>query len=198
MIEFRLLETMRLTAKGELYLLDRHLARLQNSAAFFSFPYDREKLLGAVDGIAATHKGPLRVRLQLARDGEFELDAGPLPLDNPRRLKLLAMPMDSSNPFLQHKTTNRSMYGADVEVLLMNERRQITETPIANVAVRRHGKWITPPVSCGLLPGVFRAELLARGELIEGVISLDDLVPNETVRCFNALRGVFDVPWIES
>ena len=37
-----------------------------------------------------------------------------------------------------------------------------------------------------------RAELLSRGEIEEAVIAADDLQRTEVVRCFNALRGVWD------
>jgi branched-subunit amino acid aminotransferase/4-amino-4-deoxychorismate lyase len=58
-----------------------------------------------------------------------------------------------------------------------------------NIAVFREGRWVTPQVSCGLLSGVMREELLERGEIVEGVILARELQPGEAVRCFNALRG---------
>jgi branched-subunit amino acid aminotransferase/4-amino-4-deoxychorismate lyase len=79
--------------------------------------------------------------------------------------------------------------------LIVNLRGEVTETTIANVAVLRHGRWVTPPVECGLLPGVMRAELLARGEIVEAVVRADELVMGETVRCFNAVRGVVDAKY---
>ena len=110
------------------------------------------------------------------------------------------MRVNSRDPFLYHKTTNRGIYeearrDCDIETdaILINERDEITETTIANIAVYRDRQWITPALSSGLLPGVGRAELLARGDILEGVIHIDDLMPGEPIRCFNALRGVFDL-----
>ena len=79
-----------------------------------------------------------------------------------------------------------------MDVILTNERGEVTETPIANIAVLRNHHWVTPMVSCGLLPGTMRANLLAEGHLVEGVIRVDELAPGETIRCFNSVRGVFD------
>ena len=191
--EFRLLGTMKVSTNGEVYLLERHLARLRVSAEFFSFQCDFEKLRDALRSAP-----PERLRLLLSRDGQYDLDSGPQPADNPRHLKLSPIRVDSADPFLYHKTTRRGLYeaarqgcDAETDVILVNERGEVTETTIANIAVQRNGRWITPSIACGLLPGVMRAELLAKGELVEGVIQSGELTPGETIRCFNALRGTW-------
>jgi para-aminobenzoate synthetase/4-amino-4-deoxychorismate lyase len=192
MTGFRLIETMRVSERGDVLLLERHLERLRLSAEFFSFKFDSVKLR------AGMPRTPGRFRVMLSPDGTLDVTVGPLPAGNPSCLKLSRVRVDSSDPFLYHKTTNRKIYdearqdcSEESDVVLVNERGEITETTIANIAVLRVGRWITPPVSCGLLPGVMRAELLSRGELAEGVILANELVGGETVRCFNALRSVF-------
>jgi branched-subunit amino acid aminotransferase/4-amino-4-deoxychorismate lyase len=127
------------------------------------------------------------------------LEFGPLPSDIPGILRVSQVRVDSRDRFLYHKTTRRGLYEAAREgcssgedVLLVNERNEVTEMTIANVAVFRGTKWVTPQISCGLLPGVMRAELLADGEIAEGVVRVDDLISGERIRCFNALRGVFE------
>ena len=129
------------------------------------------------------------------------VESGPLPAGHAKRLKLSSVRVNSDDVFLYHKTTNRGVYEAarrecddETDAILINERGEITETTITNVAAFRNGRWVTPQVSCGLLPGTMREELLARGEIVEGVIRADDVEPGELIRCFNALRGVFDVP----
>ena len=82
------------------------------------------------------------------------------------------------------------------EVVLWNERGEITEGTIFNVAVERDGVWVTPPVSCGLLGGVLRGVLLERGELVEGMISVEELRAAKRFRLFNSVRGVRDAGWI--
>jgi para-aminobenzoate synthetase/4-amino-4-deoxychorismate lyase len=189
MTDFRLFETMRVSEGGEVLLLERHLERLQHSAEFFSFKYDLAKLRDEIPQI------PGRVRLTLSPDGTFAVEVGPLPASNPRFLKLSRVRVNSKDPFLYHKTTNRKIYEDETDVILVNERGEITETAIANIAALREGLWITPRLSCGLLPGVMRAELLARGEIAEGVVRADDLADSELVRCFNALRGVWGMSY---
>jgi para-aminobenzoate synthetase/4-amino-4-deoxychorismate lyase len=197
MEDFRLIETMRVSETGEIHLLERHLLRLRQSARYFSFKYDSEKLRDAV--LSAAPREAACLRLLLSQDGAVDLNSGPLPTSRAERLRLSSVRVNSRDPFLYHKTTKRDIYeearrGFDEETdaILINERDEITESTIMNIAVYRDRQWITPALSCGLLPGVARAELLARGDLVEGVIHVEDLMQGEVVRCFNALRGVFD------
>ncbi|MFM8007271.1 MAG: aminotransferase class IV, partial [Dolichospermum sp.] len=80
------------------------------------------------------------------------------------KLGMCCTPIDSSNIFLYHKTTNRQVYEIAKasfpdcdDVLLWNERGEITETCIGNIVVDLNGELLTPPVQCGLLAGTFRA-----------------------------------------
>ena len=41
--------------------------------------------------------------------------------------------------------------------ILFNEKNEITETAVANLAFLISGEWVTPPISSGILPGVVRA-----------------------------------------
>jgi len=199
MDSFQLIETMRVSDRGEVYLLERHMDRLTRSARHFHFECNpgrvREAIVRSVpDG------GNVYLRLLLAIDGSVEVQAGSLPIGYVERLKLSKLRVDSADEFLYHKTTNRRVYDAArrecddaSDVILVNERGEITETTIMNIALFRAGCWVTPSASCGLLPGVMREELLARNEIVEGVIRADELQDGERVRCFNALRGRFEV-----
>jgi para-aminobenzoate synthetase/4-amino-4-deoxychorismate lyase len=104
--------------------------------------------------------------------------------------------VDVADPLLYHKTTRRAVYEAAAasrpdcgEVILWNADGYVTETAIANIAVCREGRWVTPPASEGLLPGTMRAELLARGIVVEGRIPADSLDAGSQLAAFNSLRG---------
>jgi para-aminobenzoate synthetase/4-amino-4-deoxychorismate lyase len=196
--DFRLIETMRVLENGEVFLLDRHLQRLRRSARHFSFKYDADRVGDAIREVSFRRAASLR--LLLSKSGEVETSSAPVPAGHAGRLKLSSVRVNSKDPFLYHKTTNREIYeearrgsAADTDVILLNERDELTETTITNIAVFRGGAWVTPALSCGLLPGVFRAELLARGDIVEGIIHPDDLNSSDPIRCFNALRGMFEV-----
>ncbi len=90
--------------------------------------------------------------------------------------------MDSRDKFLFHKTTNRSYFNKELtarpdcdDLIFWNERKEITESSIANLVIQIAGKLWTPPQSSGLLAGTLREELLAQGKIQERVISMDEL-----------------------
>jgi para-aminobenzoate synthetase/4-amino-4-deoxychorismate lyase len=204
--DFDLLETMKVSSGGTIHLLSRHLERLGGSARYFGFACDLAGIHQAVMTEASRQPEPAMLRLLLSRGGAHELQFKPLPSAGRPLVRLRPSPItvDSANPFLYHKTTARGIYqraragcGDEVDVILTNQRGEVTETTIANIAVLRKDRWVTPVVSCGLLPGTMRAHLLAEGQLVEGIIRLDELLPGEPIRCFNALRGVFEVAFWE-
>lgn len=178
-VEFELFETM-LVEDGEIFLLERHLERLKKSAAYFGF-----KNPPALDLRSAFKTAKLK--LNLRKDGRIETEISPIP--NPgglKRVSLATAPVNSSDRFLFHKTTRRDFYSDDV--ILWNERGEITESGIANVVVRINGELVTPPVSCGLLPGTFRAHLLDRGEIKERVITIEELKNASEIYLINSVR----------
>ncbi len=194
---FELFETLRWEPGRGYFLLARHLARLADSAAYFDLACDREAVAAALAAaVPSSAAEPMRVRLLLAADGSPRVEVSPL-LGGPARWRaaLAEAPVDSDDPFLFHKTTHRQLYeralaqrpGAD-EVILWNEHGEVTEGTRTNLVARLDGRLLTPPVSCGLLPGTFRAELLARGKLAERVLTLRDLERASAVYLVSSVR----------
>lgn len=184
---------MRVEAGGTMPLLDRHLARIANSAQILGFLCHSADLRAAIKRKAIKQNELCVFRLLLARDGSHELQVKPLPASQITRLVLSPTRVNSADPMLRHKTTARSLYDSarsglppDTDAILVNERGEVTETTIANIAVLRDGVWITPPISCGVLPGTMRAQLIEEGKIAEVVIP--GLLSGEPVRCFNAVR----------
>ena len=194
--EFSLLETLRWEPGQGFFLLERHLGRLAASARYFDLAIDpsavRARLAEAVAGLPpAVH----RVRL-VASEREISVEATLLEEDRrPWRVALARQPVRREDRFLYHKTTWRRTYeealaavpGAD-DVLLWNEAGELTEATRASLVVELDGRRWTPPVSCGLLPGTFRAELLARGEVAERQIRIADLPRLDRLWLVNSLR----------
>jgi para-aminobenzoate synthetase/4-amino-4-deoxychorismate lyase len=196
---FSLFESILWTPSEGYSLLDRHLRRMADSAVYFAYPFRVDQARETLDrlgrGLDPQHH---KVRLVLAGDGTFSGDAIPLariPKSNPARLKLALEPVRSDDLFLYHKTTHRITYTtarsgcADCdEIILWNERGEVTETTNANLAFELDGEWVTPPVSSGLLPGTYRAEMLERGELREKIIRVEDLPRCTKILVINSVR----------
>jgi para-aminobenzoate synthetase/4-amino-4-deoxychorismate lyase len=203
---FALLETMAFLPGEGFRRLEGHLARLAASARHFGFPHDGAAVERALRLVAARAAGASRVRLLLSGDGRVATEVAPLPsrAAGPLRVGLAARPVDASRSWLLHKTTRREVYeearasrpDCD-EVLLWNERGEVTEASVANVVLELGGARVTPPVSCGLLPGVERARALAEGRAREGIVRLGDLRGGMRLWLLSALRGVREAVLVE-
>ncbi|HZY40371.1 MAG TPA: chorismate-binding protein, partial [Anaerolineae bacterium] len=198
-----LIESILWTPDGSYCLLDRHLARLAESAEYFNSPIDLPAIQDQLAALGATlSPAAHKVRVSVTQRGHVSIAATPLseiPLPPVMRVKLAAQPIDSGNVFLYHKTTRRDVYEAARatqsdcdDVILWNERGEITESTIANVVVGLNGKRYTSPIDCGLLPGTFRADLIERGLIHERVISKEELFAATHVWLINSVRG-----WLE-
>ncbi|MCM3879299.1 MAG: aminodeoxychorismate synthase component I, partial [Vicinamibacterales bacterium] len=200
--QFDLLETLLWKPADGYLLLGRHLKRLLQSADYFGFHLDlldvREQLDVFAKGLA--HE-PHRVRLVVSKSGEVRIIAM---TQNPEEgfpeIAIAAGPIDASDLFLYHKTTHRKIYEDAVvarpgfsDVLLFNQRHEVTESTIANVAVSLNGELLTPPVSCGLLPGTLRGHLIGQGRLRERVLTVDDVLAADAVYLLNSVRGFHPV-----
>ncbi|WP_138758868.1 aminodeoxychorismate synthase component I [Modestobacter altitudinis] len=196
--DHRLVETLAHLPAGGPRNLDRHLARMADSADWFGFRFDRDAVPALVRQAVAGHAGPARVRVVLDRTGHVVAEASDLPGVGPGPVGLVVdhEPVDADSPWLQHKTTRRDPYRTRAlrhpeadDVVLVNQRGELTETTIANLAVRLDGRWWTPPTSSGCLPGVERGRLLDLGRLHERVLHVEDLVLAEELAVLSSLRG---------
>lgn len=194
---FELLETLLYEPGAGWLVLDEHLQRLASSAAYFAYRCDLDKVRRRLDQAVAGRTTPQRVRLLLARDGTVtvELFDAPAPPSQPWRVTLAPSPIAPDDRFLYHKTTRRVVYEAAraacpevADVLLFNPAGELTESTIANVVVELGGVRYTPPVSCGLLPGTFRARLLAEGVIQERVIRVEQLAGADQIWLINSVR----------
>ena len=202
-IEIELLETIRFDGE-RYYLLEEHLQRLRNSAEYFGISCDPDAIQMDLLQQAKTFDRSKRVRLLLDQQGVCKIEAAPLPASTILSIGFAADPVDAKHRFLYHKTTNRTVYEAAratrpecEDVILWNEGEEVTESTIANIAVRHNDQWFTPPVYCGLLPGTLRAALLREGRLQERVITKEELLGADEVRLINSVRGWVEVHWVE-
>lgn len=195
---FELFETLLL--ENAIYTLrSRHIARIVGSAEALGFRIEREALDRALYAFAAAHPaGRHRVRLLLARDGTVRIEGTPLTERDPSlvRVALADTPVSRNERSLFHKTTRRAVYDKHItahpdafDVLLWNDDGEITEFTRGNVVVQLDGKRWTPPVTSGLLPGTFRAELLGLERIAERVIHKSELARAEAIWFINSVRG---------
>jgi len=201
--EFEIFETMRASRAGGVRHRERHLKRLAASAACFGYAWDEAAANAYLDTACAMLDAgtDYRLRLALSAAGAFSVQHAPLSLlTEPVRVLLAPDATESGDLFLRHKTSVRSRYDAawrDAEAqgafdtLFFNERGELTEGGRTNVFVRVDGRWLTPALSCGLLPGVMRGVMLddPQWQASEAVVTRAMLEAADEIVVCNALRG---------
>jgi para-aminobenzoate synthetase/4-amino-4-deoxychorismate lyase len=162
-------------------------------------PLRKETLKEYLDQISSGYRTTQRVRVLLDQDGKLDAESSAfdlLEIKQVLRVRLAREPVQSGNVFLFHKTTRREVYEAARQgledrddVLLYNEKGELTECTIGNLVVELEGRLFTPPISCGVLAGTFRAHLLETGQVVERTIPIEQL--NKCTRVFrvNSVRG---------
>ncbi|GJM41607.1 MAG: hypothetical protein DHS20C20_18890 [Ardenticatenaceae bacterium] len=205
---FQLIETMLWQPDGGLFLLDEHLARLRGSADYFGIEWAETAVLAELDVLIQTLTESVKVRLLLGQDGRFSLQTVPLSVGarpNPVRVGLAKAPVDWQTVWLYHKTTIRHFYDAARasrpdcdDVILHNERGELTEASSSNIALLLDGELVTPPIESGLLGGTFRSYLLKNPKgfqnpwglpLREKLLAIADLARCEGIYLLNSVRG---------
>ena len=214
-----LFETMRATRADGVPLRKRHRARMAASAQALGFDFSAEAFDAALHAALATawadpahsKTSELRVRLQLDFDGRISvthaaLDALPAGL---AQVLLADAPLPAPRPLAGHKTTARASYDAGVkqalahgafDTLFFDEEGWLLEGGRSNVFVRQNGRWFTPPLDAGVLPGVMRAELLTSPAWAasERRIHRSELPAAQGLMVCNALRGALPAELIDA
>ena len=202
--DFQLIETM--LWEKEFFLLPMHLDRMESSAFYFNFVFDRQAVLSRLHELSNSFAAgkSYRVRLLLHSDGNFTIENFELH-DEPCTVSVQLSPerTSSTDVFMRHKTTQREMYDRGYtearaagfnEVIFQNERGEITEGAISNIFIKKSGKLLTPPLSCGVLPGIFRRHLLETdASAEERIVTVEDLKTADAVFLCNSVRGLREV-----
>ena len=145
------------------------------------------------------------MRVTLAHDGQWKMTSALLPAaEEPTRYLVIADEvLDAEDYLLRHKTTARDRYDRALaaladqpevfDALFFNTRGELCEGARSSVFIERDGKLLTPPLTCGLLPGVMRRHLLESGRAVECVLTREDVLNAPAIYLANALRGLMRV-----
>jgi para-aminobenzoate synthetase/4-amino-4-deoxychorismate lyase len=218
LIRFDLIETM-LWDNGY-PLLKLHLNRLQNSAEYFDFKFDRGRIISALKKEARKFKKgqKYKIRLLLSKTGSINCKTSCLSVLVAKKQSATKAPRHKEKPFvtishkqtssndifLYHKTTHRNLYNQEHEncsrkgffdVIFTNEKGEVTEGAISNVFIKKNGTLYTPPLECGLLPGIYRQYLLQHPKIKvkEKKLTKNDLQKASEIYLANAVKGLIKV-----
>ena len=199
--QFSIFESFLWSPEDGYFLEALHLQRFMDSINYFQFPVTEDRIHQQLHSIL--NKLPLKphkVKILAGADGEIKSITeivDPKASEKTLNVKWAKNPVNSKDLFLYHKTTNRhyheqalaSQPDAD-DVILWNERGEVTEASSSNVIVERDGQMWTPPLSSGLLPGTYRAWMLEQGTVKEKVIVKKSLKKGDRVILVNSVRKI--------
>lgn len=196
---FSLIECLRIE-NGALSRIEFHLARLEQSADYFGFHFNRTETEQLWYKTAKNYAdGTYKYRFLLNSDGTTHTEITKISTKNNSITAALARkPISTDDLFLYYKTTNRAIYNHlkntfTDETILWNENGELTEFINGNIVLNINGHLLTPPVSSGLLPGTMRASLLAEKRVSEQILTKKDLYKADYVWLINSVRGFVEV-----
>ena len=206
--KFSIIETM-LWENNEIFLERYHWNRLKKSAEYFGFHYDKNELIDRLNKEIALFDllSRYKIRLLLDKFGNIKIESTQIKVPQKLYNNLVTISKSNTNTgnkFLYHKTTIRDLYTSEhqscrqegfYDVIFMNEHGHITEGAISNIVIKKNGKYITPPVSAGLLNGTYRQFFIDTHQknVLEQNITLDDLLHADVLYLTNSVAGMVEV-----
>lgn len=213
---------------GALFAFERHWARMHKDADLLRVPFpwtpaELERQLMKL--VEANQEREATLRVLVVRNGgtmwggpDVQGDADLVAFTAPRsqwgasaRLGIVPNARHAESLFAGAKTTSWAMNlvwyeeahlrGQD-EVVLLNERGEVSECTSANIFATFGDHAVTPPLSAGCLPGITR-ELLLEAVRVPGIqvsertLSLEDLERADSVFITSTTRDLLAVSAVE-
>jgi len=195
---------------------DAHFGRLSKSAENLGIPYNLDEIEFLLQEYIHNAKdlkiGLWKIRAALSASGKLNIKHSKLEDIIENNVVFWANDLigrtsgvtNSNDPLLMHKTSSRASYdmayseaekNGGFDAIFVNEKNEVTEGGRSNFIIKKKGVMLTPPLECGLLPGIMRAELLNSGDYLirEEVIKKKDVNVDTEIYLCNALRGLFKV-----
>jgi len=164
------------TVNGQPWALSRHMRRALNSARRNDLSFPNEDLIrsAVAETIAASPYPIGRLRLLFGIDGTLRVTHNEyLELFTTAHLGIrsvtheLPTPVEKRYPYTQNlEILSQAKSSGFDDYILVNADGFVTETAIANLVLMINGQWVTPPLSDGVLPGVMRALLIEKNDVI--------------------------------
>jgi len=159
-------ETIR-TVDNKPWAMSRHMRRAVSSAQQNGFRIPSEDLVrSSVEELCLTEQYPVGLlRLSFGNNGNWSavhlpcepVTHGAKLLTYDKEIAVQGQPV-KSYPYSHRLEILEAIkgLGAD-EAIVCNDKEKVCEGSVTNLLLRINGKWVTPPISDGVLPGVMRA-----------------------------------------
>lgn len=214
---FDLIESIGWSQTGGFSHLDDHLDRLDKSAHYFSYAFDRQDVVNQLqDHTKYLHVKDgerIKIRLLLSKTGSLSITSETIAEGDKSvkpKITVSTKSVDSRDPLYFHKTTRRDLYQRELQkaqgntgcfdVIFTNEKGDLTEGSFTNIFIKQGDILYTPERGAGLLNGIYRKKILDDPEIetCEKTISLSDLYEAEKIFLCNSVRGLIEVDLFKS
>ncbi len=190
------------------FLLDYHIERIKNSALYFGFKFDEQKVISKLIKLKSLLEPNkfYKIRLLLSYEGKIKLEFYKIQQEIfcSSEIVLLGVSsktVDKEDVFLYHKTTNRRIYNNEYkkcilsgcfDIIFKNQNNEITECSKSNIFIYSKGKYYTAPINSGLLNGVVRQYLINmnKEKIIQKPLFITDILSAEKIFITNAIIGI--------
>ncbi|MEE9325949.1 MAG: aminodeoxychorismate synthase component I [Cocleimonas sp.] len=203
---FYLIEAFRFDAdKQKINNIQRHLSRLGKSANYFGFKLNLIEINIELEKIKhSMDSGMHKIRLCAYQNGDFKLTHEEI-FDDDNTMKTLIISdkkIDSTSIFQYHKTSRRELYTDGIkqakrdghyEIIFLNERNEVAEASYHNIFIRKGDQLFTPPLSAGILDGIYRQQFIKQHNAIEKIITTKDLSNCDEIILTNSVRNSVSV-----
>jgi para-aminobenzoate synthetase/4-amino-4-deoxychorismate lyase len=202
---FEIFETLKYS-NGMLERLNLHLDRMRDAASFFLFKFDEGYIFETLrKQISTLDKGKeFRVKIILDKWGNVKVEVSDIQIELEEiKIIISSKTISTKNRFQYFKTTNRALYDREHEkyhkkgffdTVFINEKQQVAEGARTNIFINKNGLLYTPPLSTGILPGIFRKHWLQTNiNIKEEVLYKDDLLIADEIILTNSIRGKVSV-----
>lgn len=184
------------------YFKKEHIERMEKTSNILFGNFSKLAVLKTLDGIISPGRFKVKIYINKEMDIRFEKTE----IYNKKRdgfINIGSTKLKSNNPLISFKTTYREMYDLEFkkkldvisDTIFLNEDNLVIEGCISNIFIFKNGRYITPPIDLGLLPGVYRNKLLEKfpNHFIEEKITIEDLYVSDKIFICNSIKGIIKV-----
>ncbi|MHB1155147.1 MAG: aminotransferase class IV [Eubacteriales bacterium] len=223
---FSLFETFMVNKHYNVFLLEKHIERMLNSACYFDVDVLRtqNEIMDIVKRYIIENKAVNKIIRLTLTAGNKQNDVNPSLLLSNReniytpqkitdgcKLYISEVKKGENSIIIKHKTGNylenyfllqNAMKNGYDDVLFLNSKAQVTESSKCNIFFIKNDTLCTPEISCGLLPGIIRAWIIESThryglKCIEGNFNIDDLLYFDEIFVCNSAMGIMHVKTID-
>jgi para-aminobenzoate synthetase/4-amino-4-deoxychorismate lyase len=171
------------------------------AAEFSLFNFKGKKIRKSLDDkIVELDPGKkYKIKLILNKWGRIKIETSDLPfVAKIVKIIISEKKISTQNKFQYFKTTNRKLYDEEYQkyfakgffdVIFLNEKDEVAEGSITNIFIKKGNSWLTPPLTSGILNGIYCSHLLNNNDIKQKLITIEDLLKADEIKLVNSVRG---------